>query len=191
MKKRILFVCCTLLMLLSNILNAQTAIYKAYVDKPNISASCLSNYPIGDNTTVAVTMLQADDSATFKNLMKSLVALPYHNDKSGKRNNSNKEFKKQLEHLSSNTNDINNQDIKKTVEHISKLDMTITPKAACNKRSFTTFRADPLPGDKGLYEIFHSSGTLTILVFHCPDYETAVQVTSYMIENIAQSLKKK
>lgn len=191
MKKATIF---SLILLLAHTsIHAQTAIYKAYVDKPNINASCISNYPIGDNTTVTVTMLQAADSATFKALMKSLLTLPYTNDKSGKRNKSSKEFKEHLEHLSSNSGDISEPSIKKALGHITKMDMTVTMTApsSSNKCSFTSFRSDPLPGDNGLYEIFHSSGTRTILVFHCPDNEVAAQVTNHFIENIAQSLKSR
>ena len=61
-----------ILLLASTQLGAQTALYKAFLGKNGINACCIPDYPIGDKTTVTVTLLQADDSATFKTLMRQV-----------------------------------------------------------------------------------------------------------------------
>lgn len=51
-------------------------VYRQYKDTPGIKASFIKDYPINDTTTIDVTMLQAQDSATWSELIISLC----HND---------------------------------------------------------------------------------------------------------------
>lgn len=186
--KKIFF---AILLLVSTQLVAQTALYKAYLGKKGINACCIPNYSIGDKTTVTVTILQADDSATFKILMKSLKAMPYSKDKSGKRNKSANEFKQQLQRMAAGEE---NSELD-VLRHLMSLDVNIETaitksEFSKNKWSFTSFRADALQGDMGFYEVFHSTGTLTVLVFHCPDEDTAVKVLYHLLKQATQSVKK-
>ena len=180
-----------IVLLVSTQLCAQTALYKAYLGKSGINACCIPNYPIGDKATVTVTLLQADDSATFKSLMRSLKAMPYSKDKSGKRNKSANEFEQQLQRMAAGEE---NSEID-VLRHLMSLDVNIETaitksEFSKNKWSFTSFRADALRGDKGFYEVFHSTGTLTVLVFHCPDEDTAVKVLYHLLKQATQSVKK-
>ena len=186
--KKVLF---AILLLVSTQLVAQTALYKAYLGKKGINACCIPNYPIGDKMSVTVTILQADDSATFKTLMKSLKAMPYSKDKSGKRNKSANEFKQQLQRMAAGEE---NSELD-VLRHLMSLDVnieTVITKSefSKNKWSFTSFRADALQGDMGFYEVFHSTGTLTVLVFHCPDEDTAVKVLHHLLKQATLSVKK-
>lgn len=194
--KKHLFLFLALLLLSIAPLCAQTAIYKAFLGKPGISASCIADYPVGNSVKVDVTMLKADDSSSFKTLMHTLKSLPYGNDKSGKRPSNADEFSRRLKHFSA-SDSLSSPNARKILGSISNLEMTITPNApsggsSTNKRfcSFTTFSADPLPGDRGIYEILHSSGTLTVLVFHCPNEETAQQVFRFVLNRMLESTKK-
>ena len=162
------------LLLSLSALHAQTALYRAYVGKPGVQASCIANYPIGGDTTVAVTMLQASDPATFKALMKSLLSLPYKGDHTGQRNGDTGEFTKTLQQFPSTPSDS-----RKDIDHVGS-----PGSSATSKPSFNTFRTDPLPGDKGFYMIFHSSGTLTALVFHCESKDIASQITIHLIRKL-------
>ena len=75
-------------LLLGSHASAQTTLYKTYVGRTGIKASCIENYPIGNGLKVTVTMLEANDSASFLHLKKSLKALPYSGTKSEKTNDS-------------------------------------------------------------------------------------------------------
>ena len=75
-------------LLLGSYASAQTTLYKTYVGRMGIKASCIENYPIGNGLKVTVTMLEANDSASFHHLTKSLKALPYSGTKSEKTNDS-------------------------------------------------------------------------------------------------------
>ena len=61
-------------LLLGSYASAQTTLYKTYVGRTGINASCIENYPIGNGLKVTVTMLEASDSATFHHLTRSLKA---------------------------------------------------------------------------------------------------------------------
>lgn len=177
-----------ILLLASTQLGAQTALYKAFLGKNGINACCIPDYPIGDKTTVTVTLLQADDSATFKTLMRSLKAMPYSKDKSGKRNKSANEFEQQLQRMAAGEE---NAEID-VLRHLMNLDVNIgatvtKSEISKNKWSFTSFRTDALRGDKGFYEVFHSTGTLTVLVFHCPDEDTVVKVFHHLLKQATRS----
>ena len=47
-------------------------VYRQYKDTPGIKASFIKDYPINDTTTIDVTMLQAQDSATWVDNLKQL-----------------------------------------------------------------------------------------------------------------------
>ena len=75
-------------LLLGSHASAQTTLYKTYVGRTGIKASCIENYPIGNGLKVTVTMLEANDSVSFHHLTKSLKALPYSGTKSERTNDS-------------------------------------------------------------------------------------------------------
>lgn len=55
-------------------------VYRRYCDTSGISASYLEDYPLDDSTTIAVTLLQAQDSATWAETVISLCCNNNHND---------------------------------------------------------------------------------------------------------------
>lgn len=176
------------LLLSGTLLCAQTALYKAYLGKPNVNAVCIPNYPIGDHKTIPVTMLQADDTATFNNLIKSLKALPYTKDKTGKRNQTLDEFRQFDTQQSKGTSASDKMTMDWLIGNVSRVNATMS--LGSHKISFTSFNADALPGDKGFYLIYCSSATLTVLVFHCIDRDDASEVLMYIISSLAQQVGK-
>ena len=64
-------------LLLGSQATAQTTLYKTYVGRTGIKASCVEDFPIGNGLKVTITMLEARDSNAFHHLKKSLKALPY------------------------------------------------------------------------------------------------------------------
>lgn len=189
-----------LLLLAGSSACAQSALYKAMLpiakQTPKINVIYIPNYPIDKEMSVAVTLLQAEDSATFKLLMKTLLALPYTHDKTGQRNKNAQEFAALMNQLAANPGTCSESTKGKALGHISNMNLTITPvqdgeNSTRRKTSFSTFRTDPLEGDKGFYEVFHSDSTLQIMVFHCPDNDMAARLFEHLLTKITDSLKKK
>ena len=57
--------------------NSQTGIYKHFVNRTNVRAYCVECYPLAIGDTVCVTLLEVDDSLTYKALRKELKSLPF------------------------------------------------------------------------------------------------------------------
>lgn len=196
-------------LLLGSHASAQTTLYKTYVGRTGIKASCIENYPIGNGLKVTVTMLEANDSASFHQLTKSLKALPYSGAKSVKTNDSVDSHP-----LKKNPPRIGNKPIRDLVHeldstpefsHVSTLEGSIATafigqmknmdvkinlekdSASASSKQARVLHiycraADPLPGDKGMYLIYFSNDTMTALVFHCPNDEVYAQSVKYVLK---------
>ncbi len=196
-------------LLLGSHASAQTTLYKTYVGRTGIKASCIENYPIGNGLKVTVTMLEANDSASFHHLTKSLRALPYRGANSVKTNDSVDSHP-----LKKNPPRIGNKPIRDLVHeldstpefsHVTTLEGSIATAflgqmknmdvkinlekdsaSASSKRARVLHiycrAADPLPGDKGMYLIYFSNDTMTALVFHCPNNEVYAQSVKYVLK---------
>lgn len=196
-------------LLLGSHASAQTTLYKTYVGRTGIKASCIENYPIGNGLKVTVTMLEANDSASFHHLTKSLRALPYSGTKSEKTNDSVDSHP-----LKKNPPRIGNKPIRDLVHELDStpefshvitlegsiataflgqmknMDVKINLEKDSTKASSKQAKilhiycraADPLPGDKGVYLIYFSDDTMTALVFHCPNDEVYAQSVKYVLK---------
>jgi hypothetical protein len=56
-------------------LQAQTGLYKHFANRPGVKAYCVERYPLAEGDTACVTLLQVDDSATYKALRKEILDL--------------------------------------------------------------------------------------------------------------------
>lgn len=192
-------------LLLGSQASAQTTLYKKYVGRTGINASCIEDFPIGNGLKVTITMLEARDSNAFHHLKKSLKALPYRGTKSEKTNDSvdyyplKKSINKPLRDY------VNELDSTPEFSHVSTLEGSIataflsqmknmdvkinlekdSAKASSKQAKILHIycrAADPLPGDKGVYLIYFSEDTMTALVFHCPNDEVYVQSVKYVLK---------
>ena len=169
-------------LLLGSHASAQTTLYKTYVGRTGIKASCIENYPIGKGLKVTVTMLEANDSASFLHLKKSLKALPYSGTKSEKTNDSvdyyplKKSINKPLRDY------VHELDSTPEFSHVSTLEGSIATAFLGQILHIYCRAADPLPGDKGVYLIYFSEDTMTALVFHCPNDEVYAQSVKYVLK---------
>ena len=199
MKKNILLV--ALALLATYKLSAQTALYKKFVDLPSITATCIENYPIGNKTTATITMLVAQDSMTYRYLMKTLVSLPYKNDKTGERYQYYKPFNdkfhiiKEIQRASKDTLQKEKPSIQMFLESVKRMEINVSKKEDNpNKKpttvQFTSLRADALPGDNGTYLISGSPQEMTVLVFLCPDEKTIQQASSFILDYMSYEMNK-
>ena len=184
---------------------AQTTLYKTYVGRMGIKASCIENYPIGKGLKVTVTMLEASDSVSFHHLKKSLKALPYRGAKSEKTNDSvdyyplkksiNKPLRDYVHELDSTPEFSHVSTLEGSIataflSQMKNMDLKINLEKDSTKASSKQARilhiycraADPLPGDKGVYLIYFSEDTMTALVFHCPNDEVYAQSVKYVLK---------
>ena len=191
-------------MLCSKVL-AQTTLYKTYLGRTGINASCIEDFPIGNGLKVTITMLEAHDSNAFYHLKKSLKALPYSGSKSEKTNDSvdyyplkksiNKPLRDYVHELDSTPEfshvstlegsiataflgQMKNMDVKINLEKDSA-------RASSKQAKILHIQcraADPLPGDKGIYLIFFSENTMTAMIFHCPNDEVYAQSVKYVLK---------
>jgi hypothetical protein len=196
-------------LLLGSHASAQTTLYKTYVGRTGIKASCIENYPIGNGLKVTVTMLEARDTDAFHQLKKSLKALPYSGANSVKTNDSVDSHP-----LKKNPPRIGNKPIRDLVHeldstpefsHVTTLEGSIATaflgqmknmdvkinlekdSASASSKQARVLHiycraADPLPGDKGMYLIYFSNDTMTALVFHCPNNEVYAQSVKYVLK---------
>ena len=196
-------------LLLGSHASAQTTLYKTYVGRTGIKASCIENYPIGNGLKVTVTMLEANDSASFHHLTKSLRALPYSGANSVKTNDSvdSHPLKKTPPRIGKKPVRDMMHELDSTPEfsHVTTLEGSIATAflgqmknmdvkinlekdsaSASSKRARVLHiycrAADPLPGDKGMYLIYFSNDTMTALVFHCPNNEVYAQSVKYVLK---------
>ena len=184
---------------------AQTTLYKTYVGRMGIKASCIENFPIGNGLKVTVTMLEASDSVSFHHLKKSLKALPYSGAKSEKTNDSvdyyplkksiNKPLRDYVHELDSTPEFSHVSTLERSIAtaflgQMKNMDLKINLEKDSTKASSKQARilhiycraADPLPGDKGVYLIYFSEDTMTALVFHCPNDEVYAQSVKYVLK---------
>lgn len=192
-------------LLLGSYASAQTTLYKTYVGRMGIKASCIENYPIGNGLKVTVTMLEANDSASFLHLKKSLKALPYSGTKSEKTNDSvdyyplkksiNKPLRDYVHELDSTPEFSHVSTLEGSIAaaflgQMKNMDVKINLEKDSTKASSKQAKilhiycraADPLPGDKGVYLIYFSDDTMTALVFHCPNDEVYAQSVKYVLK---------
>ena len=185
--------------------SAQTTLYKKYVGRTGINASCIEDFPIGNGLKVTITMLEASDTNAFHHLKKSLKALPYSGTKSEKTNDSvdylpfkksiNKPLRDYVHELDSTPefshvstlegsiataflSQMKNMDVKINLEK----DSTRASSKQAKILHIYCRAADPLPGDKGVYLIYFSEDTMTALVFHCPNDEVYAQSVKYVLK---------
>ena len=172
-------------LLLGSHASAQTTLYKTYVGRTGIKASCIENYPIGNGLKVTVTMLEANDSVSFHHLTKSLKALPYSGTKSERTNDSvdyyplKKSINKPLRDY------VHELDSTPEFSHVTTLEGSIATAFLGQMKNMDVIycrAADPLPGDKGVYLIYFSDDTMTALVFHCPNDEVYAQSVKYVLK---------
>ena len=192
-------------LLLGSYASAQTTLYKTYVGRTGINASCIENYPIGNGLKVTVTMLEARDTNAFHHLKKSLKALPYSGAKSEKTNDSidyyplKKSIYKPIRdfvHVLDSTPEFSHVStlegsiVTAFLSQMKNMDVKINLEKDSTKASSKQAKilhiycraADPLPGDKGVYLIYFSDDTMTALVFHCPNDEVYAQSVKYVLK---------
>ena len=162
-------------LLLGSHASAQTTLYKTYVGRTGIKASCIENYPIGNGLKVTVTMLEANDSVSFHHLTKSLKALPYSGTKSERTNDSvdyyplKKSINKPLRDY------VHELDSTPEFSHVTTLEGSIATAFLGQMKNMDV-------GDKGVYLIYFSDDTMTALVFHCPNDEVYAQSVKYVLK---------
>jgi hypothetical protein len=171
---------------------AQTSLYKTYVGRPGIKASCIENYPIGKGMKVTVTMLEARDSMAFRQLMRSLKAMPYNADKA-KSDKSPKGKRVTVEyHDSWDSLALGESALNGILSHVKKMDMKVnvdTARDGKQWRGLSLHCADPLPGDEGQYLIYNSDDMMTALVFHCPTEAVYAQTVRYVLKTTMEKWK--
>lgn len=96
------------------------ALYLQYKDIPGIKATYLKDYPLDDTTTIAVTLLQAQDSNVWKELYFQILSL----DNPDERNPTNIAFK--LFPSKNQTQSIGNELSGKDLAVFSKDNLTIS-----------------------------------------------------------------
>ena len=184
---------------------AQTTLYKTYVGRTGINASCIEDFPIGNGLKVTITMLEARDTNAFHHLKKSLKALPYSGAKREKTNDSvdyyplTKSIRKPLRDYVHELDSMPEFSHVTTLEgsiataflsQMKNMDVKINLEKDSTKASSKQAKilhiycraADPLPGDKGVYLIYFSEDTMTALVFHCPNDEVYAQSVKYVLK---------
>ena len=173
---------------------AQTTLYKTYVGRTGIKASCIENYPIGKGMKVTVTMLEARDSVVFHQLMRSLKALPYNGDKakqSVQTQGGKRVTVESLNNLDSLT--LEESTLNKILNHVKNMDLKVNVDTARDGKQWKGLSlhcADPLPGDEGLYLIYNSDDMMTALVFHCPSSEVYTQTVRYVLKTSIEKWNK-
>ena len=167
---------------------AQTSLYKVYVGRAGINASCIENYPIGKGMKVTVTMLEAQDSTAFRHLMRSLKALPYSGDKTKNRKGL-KKFVSNLDSLKYGKPAMQFEEslVRKLISHVKGMNMEIrvadtATRSLENGKMLNLVCADPLPGDEGLYLIYNSNDMMTALIFHCLNNDEYTQTVVYVLK---------
>ena len=201
-------------LLLGSYASAQTTLYKTYLGRTGIKASCIENYPIGNGLKVTVTMLEANDSASFHHLTKSLKALPYSGTKSEKTNDSidyyplkksiNKPLRDYVHELDSTPEFSHVSTLEGSIAaaflgQMKNMDVKINLEKDSTKASSKQAKilhiycraADPLPGDKGVYLIYFSDDTMTALVFHCPNDEVYAQSVKYVLKTTVKKSRRR
>lgn len=134
--------------------NAQTGLYKKYAKYPGVQAYCVERYPLGDDYTAFVTMLQTVDSNIYKTLRKELQALPY-----------------------TPTKEILRASLDIMINPAKEPGHKLTDKS----KSLEISVADGLPGDKGYYMFFFPSDRMIVLAFLVKNTEEQTEITMRML----------
>ncbi|MCQ2282063.1 MAG: hypothetical protein MJZ99_05520 [Bacteroidales bacterium] len=144
---------------------SQTSLYKQMCGVRGITASCIENCPIGDNDSVSVTMLEADDTATFNRLMKDLKKMEIIHEPILR--------SKFLNQLSINfiTKRMMEDDSTQIIRSTRPIAKTMTTSLMLGRSMTDT---DELVVLYGVVE------QQTALVFHCKDEEEVGQVLAYV-----------
>ena len=133
---------------------AQTALYKKYASRPNVQAYCVERYPLGDDYTAFVTMLQTVDSNIYKTLRKELQALPY-----------------------TPTREIVRASLNIMINPAKEPGHKLTDKS----KSLEISVADGLPGDNGYYMFFFPSDRMIVLAFLVKNTKEQMEITMRML----------
>lgn len=134
--------------------SAQTGLYKKYANRQHVQTYCVERYPLGDDYTALVTMIQTMDSAVYKNLRKELQALPFTPRK-----------------------DILRASMNIMINPAKEPGHKLTDKS----KSLEISVADGLPGDNGYYMLFFPSDRMIVLAFLVKDTEEQLAITMRML----------
>ena len=170
-------------------IQAQSTLYKTYMGRVGVKATCIENYPIGGGMKVMVTMLEAQDSTAFRHLMSSLKSLPYSGEKRKSKRGMDA-FVRSMDSLPPDTSQSNCMEtmVRGILKNVKQIDMKMNTIEDANQEKkskdmvLNLVCADPLPGDDGLYLIYNSNDMLTALVFHCPDDGSYAQAIVYVLK---------
>ena len=145
------------IMLFSLAVNAQTGIYKHFAKRSNVRVYCVERYPLAVGDTACVTLLEANDSVTYKALRKELQAMPFTPRKDY---NIYVPFVNPLE---------------------DSLRATVKPQHSDRKNSLEGFTLDGIDGDNGYYMVYCPSDRYVILAFLCKGIDDQIKVTFHML----------
>jgi hypothetical protein len=145
------------IMLFSFAASAQTGIYKHFAKRPGVRAYCVERYPLASGDSICVTLLEVDDSLTYKALRKELKSLPFTPRKNY------------------------NLYVPLVSELEDSLQTSIKPRDTKSKKSLEGFTADGLDGDKGFYMIYMPSDRYVILAFLCRGLDDLIKVNLHML----------
>ena len=138
--------------------NSQTGIYKHFANRTNVRAYCVERYPLAIGDTVCVTLLEVDDSLTYKALRKELKSLPFTPRKNY------------------------NLYVPLVSPLEDSLKTAIKPRGAKNpKKSLEGFTLDGLDGDDGYYMVYCPSDRFVILAFLCRGLDDLIKVNVHML----------
>ena len=145
------------IMLFSLAVNAQTGIYKHFAKRSNVRVYCVERYPLAVGDTACVTLLEANDSVTYKALRKELQAMPFTPRKDY---NIYVPFVNPLE---------------------DSLRAIVKPQHSDRKNSLEGFTLDGIDGDNGYYMVYCPSDRYVILAFLCKGIDDQIKVTFHML----------
>ena len=154
MKRTVFFIG---IMLFGLAVNAQTGIYKHFAKRPNVRVYCVERYPLAMGDTACVTLLEANDSVTYKALRKELKAFPFTPKKNY---NLYVPFVNPLE---------------------DSLSAKIKPQHRDRKNSLEGFTLDGIDGDDGYYMVYCPSDRYVILAFLGKGIDDQIKVMFHML----------
>ncbi|MBQ8703734.1 MAG: hypothetical protein IJ524_05115 [Bacteroidales bacterium] len=158
------------LLLLSTVtINAQTGLYKRYATRPDVQAYCVERYPLNCGDSVCVTLLQTDDSAVYRTLLRELHDLPY----APKRLRMNGTIR-------TTPSDSTTQKMPEDMAQQIKQKADSTAMLWRERKHLVIFNADGLPGDKGYYAIYYPSDRMVVLAFLVTSDEEALKIAGHM-----------
>ena len=166
--------------------SAQTALFKKYYGRRHVQASCIKDYPIGNSTTVTVTMLQCSNRKAYNTVSRELRALPYkHQYGEQDAGPITKLLLKAIQlGIAGDTltlSDTLSMSTDAIYDFLTDATMSAGDKETKPSRHIDVHAADPLPGDKYTYAIFFCASKRAILVFHCPSRTVYSRAVEYII----------